>query len=204
MLKVFNNRTEHTHENEQFRRVAEIIEISFNKYGYNGILIGNPFNETYYRFRADAILYYSNGLILIDFKDYKGIIKLPQNSNEFSSNKWYNESINDRSRLEIKAGASFINPFRQLVSYRNAFREILENNKYLNGINPARVCIANIFSGPIEVHNEVPRNLPYYKLIQELELANFIYDVASDNTYEEDIAKVFKSIFININDYNNI
>ena len=29
MLKVFNNRTEHTHENEQFRRVAEIIEISF-------------------------------------------------------------------------------------------------------------------------------------------------------------------------------
>ena len=87
MLKVFNNRTEHTHENEQFRRVAEIIEISFNKYGYNGILIGNPFNETYYRFRADAILYYSNGLILIDFKDYKGIIKLPQNSNEFSSNK---------------------------------------------------------------------------------------------------------------------
>lgn len=195
MLKVFNNRTEHTHENEQFRRVAEIIEISFNKYGYNGILIGNPFNETYYRFRADAILYYSNGLILIDFKDYKGIIKLPQNSNEFSSNKWYNESINDRSRLEIKAGASFINPFRQLVSYRNAFREILENNKYLNGINPARVCIANIFSGPIEVHNEVPRNLPYYKLIQELELANFIYDFASDNTYEEDIAKVLKSIF---------
>ncbi|KXZ65818.1 NERD domain-containing protein [Acinetobacter venetianus] len=124
MLKVFNNRTEHTHENEQFRRVTEIIEISFNKYGYNGILIGNPFNETYYRFRADAILYYSNGLILIDFKDYKGIIKLPQNSNEFSSNKWYNESINDRTRLEIKAGASFINPFRQLVSYRNAFREI--------------------------------------------------------------------------------
>lgn len=195
MLKVFNNRTEHTHENEQFRRVAEIIEISFNKYGYNGILIGNPFNETYYRFRADAILYYSNGLILIDFKDYKGIIKLPQNSNEFSSNKWYNESINDRTRLEIKAGASFINPFRQLVSYRNAFREILENNKYLNGINPARVCIANIFSGPIEVHNEVPRNLPYYKLIQESDLSNFLYDFASENTYKEDIVKVLKSIF---------
>lgn len=196
MLKVFNNRTEHTHENEQFRRVAEIIEISFNQHGYNGILIGNPFNETYYRFRADAILYYSNGLILFDFKDYKGIIKLPKNSDEFSSNKWYNESLNDRTRLEIKAGASFINPFRQLVAYRNAFREILEeNNKYLNGINPSRVCIANIFSGPIEVHNEVPRSLPYYKLIQESELGNFIYDFASNNTYEEYIAKILKSIF---------
>ena len=195
MLEILNNRTEHTHENEQFRRVAEIIEISFKKYGYNGILIGNPFNETYYRFRADAILYYNNGLILIDFKDYKGIINLPENSNEFSSNKWHNESLKDRSRLEIKAGASFINPFRQLVSYRNAFRELVENNKYLNRINPARVCIVNIFSGPIEIHNKVPRNLPYYKLIQESELGNFIYDFASENFYEEDIAKVLKSLF---------
>ena len=194
-LEILNNRTNNTHENEQFRRVVEIIEIAFNKLGYNGVLIGNPFNESYSRFRADAILYYDNGLILIDFKDYQGIIKLPPNENEFHSAKWHNESLKDRSRLEIKAGANFINPFRQLVSYRNAFRELVEKNKYLDGINPARVCIANIFSGPIEVHNEVPRNLPYYKLIQESSLSNFIYDFASENTYKEDIAKVLKSIF---------
>src|SRR5690606_21238164 len=89
----------------------------------------------------------------------------------------------------------FNNPFKQLVAYRNAFRELIEKSKYLNGINPARVCIVNIFSGPIEIHNEVPRNLPYYKLIQESDLGNFLYDYASDNTYNEDIAKVLKSIF---------
>lgn len=195
MLEILNNRTEHTHENEQFRRVGEIIETTFDKLGYDGLLIGNPFNESYSRFRADAILYYDNGLILIDFKDYKGIIKLPPNENEFHSTKWHNESIKDRSRLEIKAGANFINPFRQLASYRNAFRELVEKNKYLDGINSSRVCIANIFSGPIQFHNEVPRNLPYYKLIQESDLANFLYDFASENTYKEDIAKVLKSIF---------
>lgn len=195
MLEVLNNRTEHTHENEQFRRVVEIIEVTFDKLGYDGLLIGNPFNESYSRFRADAILYYNNGLILIDFKDYKGIIKLPPNENEFHSTKWHNESLKDRSRLEIKAGANFINPFRQLASYRNAFRELVEKNKYLDGINSSRVCIANIFSGPIQFHNEVPRNLPYYKLIQESDLANFLYDFASENTYKEDIAKVLKSIF---------
>ncbi|MFV0143620.1 MULTISPECIES: hypothetical protein [Empedobacter] len=195
MLEILNNRTEHTHENEQFRRVVEIIETTFDKLGYDGLLIGNPFNESYSRFRADAILYYDNGLILIDFKDYKGIIKLPPNENEFHSTKWHNESIKDRSRLEIKAGANFINPFRQLASYRNAFRELVEKNKYLDGINSSRVCIANIFSGPIQFHNEVPRNLPYYKLIQESDLANFLYDFASENTYKEDIAKVLKSIF---------
>lgn len=195
MLEILNNRTEHTHENEQFRRVVEIIETTFDKLGYDGLLIGNPFNESYSRFRADAILYYDNGLILIDFKDYKGIIKLPPNENEFHSTKWHNESIKDRSRLEIKAGANFINPFRQLASYRNAFRELVEKNKYLDGINSSRVCITNIFSGPIQFHNEVPRNLPYYKLIQESDLANFLYDFASENTYKEDIAKVLKSIF---------
>lgn len=195
MLEILNNRTEHTHENEQFRRVVEIINTTFDKFGYNGLLIGNPFNESYSRFRADAILYYNNGLILIDFKDYKGIIKLPPNENEFHSSKWYNESSKDRNRLEIKAGANFINPFRQLVSYRNAFREMIEKNKYFDGINPARVCIANIFSGPIEIQNDVPRNLPYYKLIQESDLGNFLYDFASGNSYKEDIVKVLKTIF---------
>ena len=195
MLEILNNRTEHTHENEQFRRVVNIIEATFEKFGYDGLLIGNPFNESFSRFRADAILYYCNGIILIDFKDYKGIIKLPPNENEFHSSKWHNESPKDRSRLEIKAGARFINPFRQLVSYRNAFRELIEQNKYFVGINPARVCIANIFSGPIEIDNEVPRNLPYYKLIQESGLGNFLYDFASDNTYQEENVKVFKNIF---------
>ncbi len=195
MLEILNNRTEHTHENEQFRRVVDIIETTFDKLGYNGLLIGNPFNELYSRFRTDAILYYNNGIILIDFKDYKGIIKLPPNEDEFHSTKWYNESPKDRSRLEIKAGSNFINPFRQLVSYRNAFRELVEKNKYFDGINPARVCIANIFSGPIEIHNDVPKNLPYYKLIQESDLSNFLYDFASENYYKEENAIVFKSMF---------
>ena len=128
-LEVLNNRTEHTHENEQFRRVVEIIEATFDKLGYNGLLIGNPFNETYYRFRADAILYYNNGLILIDFKDYRGIINLPPTENEFHNEKWHNESEADRSRLEIKAGSRFINPFKQLLSYRKAFKEVIEKNK---------------------------------------------------------------------------
>ena len=43
--------------------VVDIIETTFDKLGYNDLaLIGNPFNESYSRFRADAILYYDNGL----------------------------------------------------------------------------------------------------------------------------------------------
>ena len=196
-LETLNNRTEHTHENEQFRRVVEIIETTFNKLGYNGLLIGNPFNESYSRFRADAILLYTNGLILIDFKDYRGIIKLPTNENEFHTTKWHNESEKDRSRLEIKAGSRFINPFKQLLCYRNSFREIVEKNKYLEGlISPSRVCIANIFSGPITIQSEIPRNLRYYKLIQESDLSNFLYDYSEkDNVFNDETANILKNIF---------
>jgi hypothetical protein len=195
-LEVLNNRTKHTHENEQFRRVVEVIETTFNKLGYNGLLIGNPFNESYSRFRADAILLYINGLILIDFKDYKGIIKLPPNENEFHTTKWHNESEKDRSRLEIKAGSRFINPFKQLLCYRNSFREIVKKNKYLERlINPSRVCIANIFSGPITIQNEVPRSLRYYKLVKESDLGNFLYDYSEkDNIFTEETATILKSI----------
>ena len=144
-LEILHNRAL-THENEQFRRVVEIIENTFSRLKYDGLLIGNPYNEQYSRFRADAILFYNNGIVVIDFKDYQGNIKLPSNENEFHTSTWYNESEKDRSRLEIKAGSRFVNPFRQLAYYRNAFREVIEKDMYLNGtLNPSRVCIANFF-----------------------------------------------------------
>ena len=74
----------------------------------------------------------------------------------------------------------------------------LEN--WLRKTNTLRILIREeyvlqIFSGPIEIHNEVPRNLPYYKLIQNQSLGNFLYDYASENSYTENIANVLKNIF---------
>ena len=195
-LEILNNRTNNTHENEQFRRVVSIIENAFEKLGYKGLLIGNPFNDSFYKFRADAILFYDNGLVIIDFKDYQGNIKLPPNVEEFQTTKWYNESDKDRSRLEIQAGSKFINPFRQLKYYREAFYEIVEKSLFLNGfLNPSKVCIANIFSGPFEIINEIPRNIPYYKLIQESSLGDFLYDYASDNSFSNQLSEELKKIF---------
>ena len=195
-LEILHNRAEHTHENEQFRRCALELQAVFSQRNWDGILIGNPFNDNFYRFRADAILCYNHGLILIDFKDYQGTINLPPNDEEFQSAKWYSESSNDKSRIEIKAGSRFINPFRQLKAYREAFYEIIEKNIYLNGsVNASRVAIANIFSGPVEVVNNIPGSLRYYKLVQESELATFLYDFASENKFSHEIANALKVVF---------
>lgn len=195
-LEILHNRAEHTHENEQFRRCALELQTIFSQRNWDGILIGNPFNDDFHRFRADAILCYNHGLILIDFKDYQGTIILPDNVDEFQRDSWKIENNTDKGRIEIKAGSRFINPFRQLKSYREAFYEVIEKNIYLNGsLKPSRVCIANIFSGPLEIKNEIPGNLRYYKIVPESELAHFLYDFASENTFTPEISNALKTIF---------
>lgn len=185
-----------THENEQFRRVVKILDTVFKKHNYDGILIGNPFNESYRRFRADAILFFNHGVVIIDFKDYSGQLIIPRDDDEFKSYPWYAEKASDHQTIEIKAGAHFLNPFLQLASYRTAFREIVEHNPILGQkINPSRVCIANIFSGPIKLSNKVPGKYPYYKIAQESEIGALLYDLNNDNAFDEEIAKAIKSIF---------
>ncbi len=195
-LEIRQNRADHTHENEQFRRVASYLRHLFDQKSWEGLLIGNPFNELFSRFRADAILLYNHGIIIVDFKDYKGTIKLPPHEEDFSTTKWYAESETDAKRIEIKAGARFINPFKQLKSYREAMYEVIQNNLYLNNcLDASNICAVNIFSGPIEIQNSVPRNLLYYKIVQETDLGNFLYDYTSKNYYGEDAASALKSIF---------
>lgn len=185
-----------THENEQFRRVVKIIDAVFKKHNYNGILIGNPFNENYQRFRADAVLFFNHGVVIIDFKDYSGQLIIPRGDDEFKSYPWYAEKISDHQTIEVKAGAHFLNPFLQLASYRNAFREIVEHHPLLRQkINPSRVCIANIFSGPLKLSNKIPGRYPYYKIAQESEIGALLYDLNNDNAFDEDIAKAVKNIF---------
>ena len=60
-LEILHNRAEHTHENEQFRRCALELQTIFSQRNWDGLLIGNPFNDNFHRFRADALLLYNNG-----------------------------------------------------------------------------------------------------------------------------------------------
>lgn len=185
-----------THENEQFRRVVKIIDAVFEKHSYDGILIGNPFNENYRRFRADAILLFNHGVVIIDFKDYAGQLVIPHGDYEFKSIPWYTENALDRQTVEVKAGAHFLNPFLQLASYRSAFREIVEHNPVLkHKINPARVCIVNVFSGPLNISNRIPGKYPYYKIVQESGIGALLYDLNNDNAFDEEISKAIKRIF---------
>jgi len=195
-LIVKHNRATHTHENEQFRRVASSLKILFKQKGWTGLLIGNPYNEIYSRFRADAILLYDHGLIIVDFKVYGGTLKLPSNKNDFEMSQWYTESDDDKKRTVVKAGNRFINPFKQLYSYREAFKEIVRSEIQLtNLIQENKTCALNIFSGPLTIENSVPKEIPFYKVTQESDLGTLLYDYSSDNTFSKETSEILSRIF---------
>lgn len=193
-LLIFDNPAENTHENTQFRRVAKMLKSIFENRKLNGILIGNPYNELFARFRADAILYYDNGFIIIDFKEYSGTLIIPKDETDFRENMWFLEQP-DKQRIQVKGG-SYINPFKQLFQYRKVFQEIVKSNVLLQAIDYSKVCIANLFSGPIDIINETPKDKPYYKILQESDLGNFIYDFKSKVTsYQEDAVSALRKLF---------
>jgi hypothetical protein len=110
--------------------------------------------------------------------------------------QWYTNSDEDKKRTLIKAGNKFINPFKQLNSYREAFKEIVKTETTLNGlIHESKTCAINIFSGPLTIQNNVPKELPFYKIIQESDFPNFLYDYSSENKYSNETANVLTNIF---------
>ena len=64
-------------------------------------------------------------------------------------------------------------------------------------INPSRVGIFNIFSGPIKIENKVPGIFPYYKISGEAEIHEVLEDYASpeENWYSENLSTVLLTIF---------
>ena len=194
-LEVLFNKTENLHENVQFNRIVKRLIPFFEEQGWDGLLIGNPSNDDYPRFRADAILLYTNGIIIIDFKDYAGEILMPINDEDFGKKSWF-INVEDGNKIKIEAGNNHTNPYRQLNSYRGVLKSIIEDDSLMRYvINKGRICALNIFSGPITLNRKTSRKVPYYQLVQEIDLHTFLDAFPSDNKYEEAIANRFKSLF---------
>ena len=100
-LEVLFNKTENLHENVQFNRIVKRLIPFFEEQGWDGLLIGNPSNDDYPRFRADAILLYTNGIIIIDFKDYSGEILMPLNDEDFGKKSWF-INVEDGNKIIIE------------------------------------------------------------------------------------------------------
>ncbi len=85
-LEIRHNK-EKTFENESFRRIAKVLSKYFEKKGWDGLLIGNPYVEGNELLRPDVLLYTPHGTIIIDLKDRVGNLITPD-KDSFETGNW--------------------------------------------------------------------------------------------------------------------
>jgi hypothetical protein len=198
-LEIRHN-IEQTHENEAFRRVAILLEAFFRENNWNGLLIGNPYTEGFDHFKPDAILFTPHAAVIIDLKEYKGELALPDDS------KYENERWLINGTIPVWGGSS-INPFCQIGKLKKTYSEILlksksKNPKAYSELQPEegkkdRTKGLVIFSGPITFKDQrrIPGFYKWFSIADEVNLLNKVKDFNEGIEFDNQIGSFLKSIF---------
>lgn len=180
-LEVFRVKcSENSHENKQFRRVALIISNFFEKNKHSGILIANPEHFDIPYFYPDALLCWDKGILLIDFKEYSGILYFDEDFQSFSNNKWQIHLV-DGSKIDVHGGG-YKNPFKQLATYRYSLLQFLCPSGGSTRLKKIIQTI-NIFKTPLSCSG-LPHSVRGYFLTDEDNLEATLYDMGCPAGFE--------------------
>jgi hypothetical protein len=199
MLEVRKGKAAKNYENSFFREFARHLYDLFKKKNFSGVLIGNPFCEVDERLQIDALLITPNVVCIIDFKNFKGKVKLPAEK-DFELGLWTTETGE-----QIRGGSS-INPFIQLKNQKRRFFEV--SNKYIqkhlakgDSFNPFHVVRIVCFHGEIELVGKIPNNeVLNFFILDKTNFVEGILDIVdvidkevklSTNSFD-----VFKKVFL--------
>lgn len=189
MLEIRRNRFAKPYENEFFRIFSKKLSIAFDKLGINGVLLGSPVCSKRNDLQLDALLITETGIVIIDFKNYAGIIHLPENEIDFAKKKWLNTSKEGKTVVINKHNK---NPFAQTFTQKEKFDQILVNDvvpKLLSNENIETkdtypiVC----FQQEITVEGTIPGNLQR------------IFHIASPSTI---VSKLTDLLYVAPNEWN--
>lgn len=199
MLEVRKNTFARSHENVFFREFSKHLFNAFKEKNIEGLLIGSPSCEVDERLQIDALLITSNVVCIIDFKDYKGVVNLPD-INYFKNGHWTTEE-----GVLIKGGNS-INPYGQLRFQKKRFVDVC--NRYVcpeiinpNIFNPFHAIRAICFHGEIKLNGEIPPSdkLNFF-ILDNLSFVEKILDIVDVNDEEVVLDRnsfdVFKGVFL--------
>jgi len=133
MLEIRKNTFSKNYENTFFRHFSAQLNNLFKERNLNGVLLGSPFCEVNERLQIDALLITQNVVCIIDFKNFTGKIKLP-NESDFEFGLWTTETGE-----QVKGGSS-INPFKQLKNQKSKFIDV--SKKHLED----KICASDSFN----------------------------------------------------------
>ena len=157
MLEIRRGSAARSYENTFFREFAKNLEILFEKYSIDGLLIANSECEASPNLQIDSLLITENAICLIDLKNFGGDIIIPQADKDFSEGQWVTK---DGERIK---GGSLINPYKQLTWHKKAFTWVFHNSAIKSSIisnndklNPSHAKKVVCFQKPIQLKGEIP------------------------------------------------
>jgi hypothetical protein len=123
-LRVFQGKHQASrrYENEFFRVFASDLSARFEAKKFVGVLLGHPAAKDSPDFKPDALLITENSLTIVDFKNFKGAVRLPSEET-FWTGPWINDTA--KGPVQVDGGASK-NPFVQLRRQQDRLIEILQ------------------------------------------------------------------------------
>lgn len=201
MLEIRRGTATRSYENTFFREFAKNIEILFEKYSIDGLLIANSMCEVSPNLQIDSLLITENAILLIDLKNFGGDVIIPQPDQNFPDGQWVTP---EGERIK---GGSHINPYKQLFQQKKAFTWVFHNSELKTSIiskneklNPSHVKKIVCFQKPINLKGRIPGRdeIDFFITDSEryLETIKDILDVADE---EVEISKksfdAFKNIF---------
>lgn len=197
MLEVRRGLSVRSYENTFFREFAQNLSMLFERYGLNGVLIGNSVCTHSENLQIDALLVVKNTVCIIDFKNFGGTIKLPE-SDSFATEAWTNKS-NDTIK-----GGSHINPYKQLFQQKKALTWVYHNSKLKTDLgkrfNPSHTKKIVCFHNPIALNGNIPPKdeIDFFIAHKEnyLEIIKDIIDVIDEEVdLDKEAFEIFKDIF---------
>lgn len=183
-LKVFKNQDyDFTHENEQFRKLVEILKEKFNKTDDLNLLFANIY---FGGVPLDALFVKRNAIVVIEFKNYTGNLSVAENG------VW---SLGDGTIVKGGAGK---NPFMQIRA--NKFSVLNELNVWFSRpyVNLGQISGVVVFNQPITITRDYisPRSKSWFHICDMDDIGNKLEDIASQGiNYTEsdllDIPRIF-------------
>jgi len=157
MLEIRKGTASKNYENTFFREFAENLKNLFDKYSLDGLLIANSECEKESRLQIDALLITKSAVLIIDFKNRGGKVKIPHKNN-FEFGRWTTDVPNDY----IKGGSSTNNnPYCQVKRQKERFvnvvkQHISERLSNQDCFNPYHTVRAVCFQKEIELFGSIP------------------------------------------------
>lgn len=152
MLNIYKGPAYKPHENDFFYDFAENLKNYFSNNNFTGFLLGFPTCLLNDSLQIDALLITKAAIVIIDFKDYKGEIILPDEG-VFLDERW---RTSDGIYVE---GGSTNNPFRQLGKQRNKLYALLSQSapNIDSTFREQNISTVVCFSNPVKLNGNKPR-----------------------------------------------